>query len=115
MNEQIVSARTLLDQTLKQGAAIRARDVDTVVRRLNEINIEMTRRQTLELQRSALLEHAGAALGKPAGQVRLEDMTPLMTAAEGEQARALSAQLRGLLAEVQRETQMNRSLMRQEL
>jgi hypothetical protein len=115
LDEQLASVRTLLDLTLKQGAAIKAREVDVVVRRLADINVEVSRRDQIEAQRAALLEHAGAALGKPAGEVTLADMAPLMSEAEAAAANERSSRLRGLLAEVHRETQANRALMRQEL
>jgi flagellar FlgN protein len=115
MTAQIASARRLLDLTVRQSAAIRARNVDTVVRRLSDTRVEMGHRERLELERSALLERAGSALGVPAEQVRLEDIATLLPRREADQALSLSAELRGLLAEVQRETQQNRALMRQEL
>jgi hypothetical protein len=69
----------------------------------------------MEHERAALLNRAGAALGlNPAG-VTLEAITQLMAPAEGEVARARSAELRGLLAEIAREHGVNRALMRQEL
>jgi hypothetical protein len=69
----------------------------------------------MEHERAALLHRAGAALGlNPAG-VTLEALTQLMAPAEGELARARSAQLRGLLSEIAREHGVNRALMRQEL
>jgi hypothetical protein len=69
----------------------------------------------MEHERAALLHRAGAALGlNPAG-VTLEAITQLMAPAEAELARARSAELRGLLAEIAREHGVNRALMRQEL
>jgi hypothetical protein len=115
LEQQLASVRTLLDLTVKQGAAIKARDVDAVVRRLSDINVEVSRRERIEGERAALLEHAGAALGKPPAEVTLSDMAPLLAPAESATAEARSSELRGLLAEVQRETQLNRALMRQEL
>ncbi len=115
MEQQLISVRALLELTLKQGAAIKAREVDTVVRRLSDINVEVSRRDQIEAQRAALLEHAGAHLGKPASEVTLTDMAPLMAPQEFAVAQQRSGELRGMLAEVQRETQLNRALMRQEL
>ena len=115
LDAQIASARRLLELTIQQGAAIRARDVDGVVRRLQDIKIEGGRRERLESERATLLERAGAALGKPANQVALADIATLLPAHEAQQAQARSGELRGVLAELQRETQLNRALMRQEL
>jgi FlgN protein len=115
LDEQIASARRLLELTVRQGEAIRARDVDAVTRRLHDIKVEGGRRERLELDRTLLLERAGALLGKPAAQVRLEDIASGLAPAEAGQARARSEELRRVLGEVQRETQVNRALMRQEL
>jgi hypothetical protein len=115
MEEQIASARRMLELTLRQAQAIRARDVDAVVRKVSDLNVEIGRRERLEHDRSALLDQAGAMLGKPGTQVVLEDIAKIIDPGAAERARELSVELRGLLGELQRETQMNRSLMRQEL
>ncbi|MCD6726466.1 MAG: flagellar protein FlgN [Solirubrobacteraceae bacterium] len=115
LDVQIGSAERLLACVLRQGGAIRGRDVGAVLTSLSEIQGEMGARERLEVQRSDLLRRAGAALGLPPGMVTLEALTTLMTPAEGEAARARSAQLRGLLTEIAREHGMNRALMRQEL
>jgi FlgN protein len=115
LDVQIGSARHLLALTLAQGAAIRARDVETVIARLSQVKTEMGRRGELEEQRTDLLVRAGIALGVPAPQVTLDAMTTLMPANEAARARQRSAELRGLLAEIAREHGINRALMRQEL
>jgi hypothetical protein len=115
VDAQLVSARRLLAAVLAQGAAIRARDVEGVLQRLTEMKTEMARRAGLEGQRSDLLERAGRMLGVPAEGVTLEAMTSLMAPADGERARGLSSELKGLLAEIAREHGINRALMRQEL
>ena len=115
LDAQIASARRLLGTILAQGKAIRARDVEGVVARLSDVKTEMGLRGSLEEQRSELLVRAGIALGVPAPGVTLEAMTTLMGAAEANGARARSAELRGLLAEIAREHGINRALMRQEL
>ena len=115
LQSQIVSAQRLLECILRQGAAVRAREVDGVLAAMTEIQAEMGARSRMEHERAALLTRAGAALGlNPAG-VTLEALTQLMAPAEGELARARSAQLRGLLSEIAREHGVNRALMRQEL
>jgi FlgN protein len=115
MEEQIASARRMLELTLRQAQAIRARDVDAVVRKVSDLNVEMGRRERLEHDRSALLDQAGAMLGKPGTQVVLEDIAKIVDPGAAAHARELSTELRGLLGELQRETQTNRLLMRQEL
>ncbi|HET8754816.1 MAG TPA: flagellar export chaperone FlgN [Solirubrobacteraceae bacterium] len=115
LDTQINSARKLLAFVLEQGKAIRARDVDAVLARLTDIQTEMGRRGTLEQERAALLQRAGAALGVPAASVTLERLCSLVTPAAATAARERSAELRGLLAEIAREHGINRALMRQEL
>jgi hypothetical protein len=115
LDVQIASARRLLGSILAQGAAIRARDVESVLGRLSEVKTEMSQRAALEDQRTSLLVRAGIALGVPAPQVTLDAMTRLMPANEGARARQRSSELRGLLAEIAREHGINRALMRQEL
>jgi hypothetical protein len=115
LDVQIASARKLLALILAQGTAIRAREVDGVLARLAEIQGEMARRGSLEQDRTALLQRAGAALGLPAAQVTLERLCALVTPGAAQAARDRSAELRGLLAEIAREHGINRALMRQEL
>jgi hypothetical protein len=115
LQAQIVSARRLLECILRQGVAVRAREVDGVLASMTEIQAEMGARSRMEHERAALLQRAGVALGlNPAG-VTLEAIAQLMAPAEAELARARSAELRGLLAEIAREHGVNRALMRQEL
>ena len=115
LEAQITSAQRLLACILRQGAAVRAREVDGVLAAMTEIQAEMGARARLENERGLLLQRAGAALGLTPVGVTLEAMTRLMAPAEGELARARSAELRGLLAEIAREHGVNRALMRQEL
>ena len=115
LDAQLASARRLFDAVLRQGGAIRARDVDAVLGHLAAIQGEMERRSLRERDRTQILTRAGHALGVPAHAVTLEAMTALMDPAFAEAARTRSAELRGLLAEIGREHHVNRALMRQEL
>jgi len=115
LDVQLASARRLLDLVLRQGHAIRAQDVESVVNRLNEIQGEMERRGRLESDRARLLAQAGGALGLPAHAVTLEALTSLLSPADARGATERSAELRGLLGEIAREHATNRALMRQEL
>ena len=115
LDAQLVSARRLLEAVLRQGQAIRAQDVESVIARVAEIQGEMERRGRLEADRNRLLEQAGAALGLPAHAVTLEALTSLLSPADGTAAWERSAELRGLLGEIAREHGINRALMRQEL
>jgi len=115
MDAQLESARSLLEVVLDQGAAIRARDVHTVVRLAGILRGEMGRRQLLEEERSRLLARSGERLGIPAEAVTLSMLATLMDGEGAERARARSAELRGLLHELQREHSCNRALMQIEL
>jgi hypothetical protein len=115
LDAQIASARRLLDAVLRQGAAIRNRDVDSVLARLGEMQAEMERRSTLERDRVRILTQAGGGLNIAPHEVTLEALVQLLGPHEAQAAKGRSAQLRGLLAEVQREHVVNRALMRQEL
>jgi hypothetical protein len=112
---QLVSARRLLGVVLEQGAAIRARDVQNVVSLTGLLQAELERRTVIERERARLLERAGLRLGVNPGAVTLALMEQLMSPVVAETARTRSAELRGLLAEVQREHHVNRALMNQEL
>jgi hypothetical protein len=115
LDAQIDSARSLLEVVLEQGAAIRARDVHAVVRLAGILRGEMGRRQLLEEQRSRLLSRSGERLGIAAEAVTLERLGTLMGDEDAELASLRSAELRGLLRELQREHSCNRSLMQIEL
>ena len=115
LDAQLASARHLLQLVLAQGVAIRERDVDGVLGRLADVQTEMVRRGTLEQDRSALLQRAGATLGIHATDVTVERLCALVTPGAAQAVRERSAELRGLLAEIAREHGINRALMRQEL
>jgi hypothetical protein len=112
---QIVSARGLLKVVLEQGAAIRSKDVNTVVRLAGILHGEMSRRQVLEQERHLLLGRCGERLGVASETVTLTLMSELMDREEARRAGALSAELKGLLHELRREHSCNRALMQIEL
>jgi len=115
LDAQILSVRRLLGVVLEQGVAIRSRDVHTVVRLAGLLHGERARRQQIENERSLLLERAGARLGVPAGLVTLTLLRETMDPAGAELAELRSAELRGLINELQREHSCNRALMQIEL
>ena len=115
LDEQLASSRRLLDAVLRQGAAVRRQDVDGVLTCIAEIQGEMDRRGKLETHRGAILAHAAAHLQTNAAEVTLDGLATLISPDESGGARERSAELRGLLAEIQREHVVNRALMRQEL
>jgi hypothetical protein len=114
LDAQLASARSLLAVVLEQGAAIRARDVHSVVRMAGILRGEMGRRALLEEERSRLLARSGQRLGIPAEAVTLAQLATLM-GSEADLAHARSAELKGLLGELQREHSCNRALMQIEL
>jgi hypothetical protein len=115
LQAQIDSARSLLAVVLEQGVAIRARDVHAVVRYAGILRGEMGRRQLLEEERSRLLGRSGERLGMAPETVTLERLGGLMDRAGAQLASARSAELKGLLRELQREHSCNRALMQIEL
>jgi hypothetical protein len=115
LDAQIASARRLLAQILRQSGAIRRRDVDGVLATMTDIQGEMASRGRLDSERTELLWRAGGMLGIPAEAVTLSELTGLMEESDADEARVRSAELRGLLSEVEREHSINRALMRQEL
>jgi hypothetical protein len=115
LTDQIASTQRLLGHVMAQTTAIRERDVDGVLACVAEIQGEMERRAGLERIRADLLGRAGQHLGVPAHVVTLDAICTLIAPQEAAAARERSAELRGLLAEVGRQHQANRILMRQEL
>lgn len=115
LDTQLASARNLLAVVLDQGKAIRARDVHEVVLQAGRLQAELQRRRQIEIDRTHLLERAGARLRIAPGAVTLEALTALMDPHAAATARTHSAELRGMLSEIQREHIVNRALMTQEL
>jgi hypothetical protein len=113
--DQLASARRLLDAVLRQGAATRRQDVEGVLACLTEIQGEMERRGALEGDRTDLLLRAADVLRRQPHEVTLDALASLMSPTDAALARERSAELRGLLDEIQREHVVNRALMRQEL
>lgn len=112
---QIGSAERLLEIVLAQGAAIRRRDVHGVVRLAGMLQGELGRRGQIEQERAALLRHAGLRLGVPPEAVTITRLAALLDAESAAEAATRSAQLRGMLHELQREHLLNRALMKVEL
>lgn len=115
LNVQLESAQRLLQIVLEQGAAIRRRDVKAVVSLTGLLQVELQRRVSVERDRTRLLERAGARLDVAPGAVTIGLLDAVMDPARAREAHERSAQLRGLLEEVQREHHVNRALMSQEL
>jgi FlgN protein len=115
LGRQLESSRRLLEIVLSQSAAIRRRDVETVLASLTDVQAEMAYRSRLESEREALLRSAAAEQGVAPETVNLESMLVGVPATEAAVARARSAELIGLVTEVGRIHDQNRLLLRQEL
>jgi hypothetical protein len=75
----------------------------------------MVQRGQIERERDALLANAAQVLRVPADQVTLDMLLQLTPEPTATRVRVLSAELKGLLAEVARIHRQNRVLIRQEL
>src|SRR5690348_18475900 len=75
----------------------------------------MVKRVQLERERDDLLRQASARLATPVDDLTLESVVVLLPADEAQRARELSAELKGLLSEIQHVHAQNRILIRQEL
>jgi hypothetical protein len=115
LEAQLQSTQRLLQSVLAQGVAIRAQDVDGVVRQVAAFQAELERRARLEEDRARLLARAGMLLGSAPQAVTLTQLTTLMAPHDAALATARSAELQGMLAELTREHACNQALMRQEL
>ena len=115
LDAQLVGARRLLSLVLEQGSAIRRRDVQNVVRLAGMLQVEMQRRTMMEEERLFLLSRAGERLEVPPESVTVSMLEGLMNSERAVEARERTAELRGLLNEIQREHTVNRALLSQEL
>ena len=119
LRRQLESSRRLLEIVISQSDAIRRQDVAVVLASLTDVQAEMAYRGRLEQERDVLLLEAASdpAIGGGAAPETIDLETMLVGAPshEAAEARALSAELRGLLDEIGRIHQQNRVLIRQEL
>jgi len=75
---QLVAARRLLGTVLEQGAAIRNRDVRSVVQLTGLLQAELERRRLLENERMLLLARAGVRLGTNPASVTVAMLETVM-------------------------------------
>jgi hypothetical protein len=115
LDKQVESARRLLGIVIDQSAAIRQQDVEGVLVKLAELQGEMVTRAQLEQERDQLIQAAATRLGLAPDEVDLEAMLTLEPQIDGQLARNLSAELKGLVTETARVHDQNRLLVRQEL
>lgn len=112
---QVESARKLLGIVLAQTEAIKRQDVESLLARLADVQLEMRTRERLEVERDALVAAAATRLGIPVHEVDIDSIVSLVPADEADTARHRSAELRGLLVEIRQVHTANRVLIRQEL
>ncbi len=112
---QLASARRMLAIVLDQAGAIRRRAVPEIVRLASSLQAEMHRRQVIESERVALLQRASVYLRVNPEEISISMLTELMDEESAQMARGRTSELRGMLAEIQREHTTNRALMQQEL
>lgn len=115
LKRQLESSRRLLEIVLSQRDAIRRQDVETVLASLTDVQSEMAYRARLEQERDTILYETARLTGAAPDTLDLEAVLVGVPTAEAAQARALSAELRGLITEVGRIHDQNRILLRQEL
>jgi hypothetical protein len=115
LDGQIRSSRRLLQVLLAQTDSIRRQDVEGVLARLTDVQVELVERDRLERDRDELLREAGAHLNMQPDELTLEDVLATVPGEIAGPARAKSAELKGLLSEVERVHSQNRLLIRQEL
>ncbi len=115
LQRQLESSRRLLGIVLSQSAAIRRRDVETVLASLGDVQAEMNYRGRLEIEREALLRSAAATRGVAPETLDLEAILVGVPEVEANEARVRSAELIGLVTETGRIHEQNRMLLRQEL
>jgi flagellar biosynthesis/type III secretory pathway chaperone len=115
LRAQLESARRLQSIVGEQTVAIRQRAVAQIVRLAGELQVEMHRREVLELERERLIQHAATELAIPVGDVKITTLSRLMDGEAAELAHERTVELRTLLDQIQREHAINRALMQQEL
>lgn len=115
LEKQVASSRRLLGIVLAQGDAIRAQDVEGVLARVADIHAELLTRSRLELERSGLIADAAGRFAVDEDDVGIEHVLAGVSFADADRARALSAELQGLLRETERTHRQNQVLVRQEL
>jgi hypothetical protein len=115
LQRQLESSRRLLEIVLNQRDSIRKQDVESVLASLTDVQSEMSYRARLEAERDLILREVAAKTGSAPETLDLDAVLAGAPEPEAAQARALSAELRGLLGEIGRIHDQNRVLLRQEL
>ncbi len=115
LERQVASARKLLGIVLAQTEAIKQQDVESLLARLADVQVEMRTRERLEHERDTIIRVAAGQLNVAPNELDIETILALVPPPDAAQARALSGELRGLLTEIGQVHTCNRVLIRQEL
>jgi hypothetical protein len=115
LDRQLTSARRLAQIVSAQAGAIRRRAVREVVAAAGELSVEMHRREGLEGERLALIERAAELLGVPREVVVFSAIVARLDPERAQTVIRLTEELTGLLVLIDREHELNRRLMAQEL
>lgn len=115
LRTQVASTQRLLQVLLAQRDAIRKQDAEGVLARLGDVQAELAVRERIERERDDLLRAADTRLGVAPEALHLDDLLAGTPGRETDEARALSAELKGLLAEISQVHSQNKVLIRQEL
>jgi len=113
--KQLESARRMLALVNEQGAAIRGRDVQNVVRLAGALQVEMHRREVVDSERERLLGRLAGSLALDADGLQLSSVQALLDYDSALLARARSVELTKIREEINREHHTNRVLMAQEM
>ncbi|MGI9658154.1 MAG: flagellar protein FlgN [Gaiellaceae bacterium] len=115
LDRQVRSTQRLLQIVLAQTDSIKDQDTEAVLAQLGEVQAELGNRAQLEQERDSLIRDTAMQLGVDPDEVTLETMLSSTDPVIATRARELSAELRGLLGEIERVHGQNRVLIRQEL
>ena len=112
---QLVSARRMHQIVLEQASAIRRRAVRQVVAAAGDLQVEMHRRELIERDRRGLMERAARLLHTTPESVGLSSVITLLDVESAQIAQSRTDELRELLGRIEREHELNRALLAQEL
>ena len=115
LDRQVRSTQRLLQIVLAQSDAIRQQDTEAVLMQLGEVQAELGNRAHLEQERDLLIHETATRLSMAPDDVTLDAMLGSADVGIASRAHELSAELSGLLGEIERVHGQNRVLIRQEL
>ena len=89
LERQVASARKLLGIVLAQTEAIKRQDVELLLARLADVQLEMRTRERLEHERDAIIRVVAGQLGVAPGEIDIESILALVAPPGADQARAM--------------------------